>query len=161
MAPAGKSTDPTISPVRLSRATSRGPPPVPPAVNALTSRVRVTTGPPRPSPPSGGRSRSRKSGWLRSRSPSPFGTIQAWSPVLRSIAVIREYGGLSSGSPRGICGCCGPPSLPTTYRVLPWSGSGVMYDITEKPFTDGTYNTPVSGSKPAPVQFAPPSMRGR
>ena len=36
-----------------------------------------------------------------SRGPGPFGTIQACSPVLRSMAVIRSHGGLTSGSPRG------------------------------------------------------------
>ena len=105
MAPAGRSSEPTTSPVALLRATSRGPPSDPPADSALTSKVRVSNGPPWPSPPSGGRSRWRSRGWLRNRSPSPLGCIHAWSPLFRSMAVMREYGGFSSGRPWGMTGC--------------------------------------------------------
>ena len=38
------------------------------------------------------------------RSPAPVGIIHAWLPVFMSIAVMREYGGLNSGKPSGICG---------------------------------------------------------
>ena len=36
-----------------------------------------------------------------SRGAPPRGFIQRWSPVLRSIAVIRPHGGLTRGRPRG------------------------------------------------------------
>ena len=41
--------------------------------SALMRRVFVSSGPPTPSPPSGGRSRALKAGLLRKRSPSPPG----------------------------------------------------------------------------------------
>ena len=52
--------------------------------------------------PRGGRCRWRRAAC--SRGPSPTGRIQRCSPVFRSMAVIRPYGGLTRGSP------CGPPS---------------------------------------------------
>ena len=101
-------------PVVLLYATSRGPPSAPPAVCALISSVLVSSGPPRPSPPSGGRSRSRSIGRLRKRSPLPSGVIQECSPRFMSIAVMREYGGFHSGSP---CGITGPPA-PSRQRQM-------------------------------------------
>ena len=57
-------------------------------------------------------------GW--SVGPSPNGAIQACSPVFRSMAVIRWYGGLRSGSPWGLP--TRPPRL--THRHSLRSGSG-------------------------------------
>src|SRR5262245_46876418 len=64
------------------------------------SSVFVTSGELRPGLPSGGRFNGLSNGWFLG--PSPVGFIQSCSPLLRSIAVMRPYGGFSSGSP------CGP-----------------------------------------------------
>src|SRR6266851_2469286 len=64
------------------------------------SSVFVTSGALRPGLPSGGRFSGFSSGWFLG--PSPLGTIHTRSPLFRSMAVMRPYGGLSSGSP------CGP-----------------------------------------------------
>ena len=73
MEPAGRSMEPTISPLCLLRATSRGPSSLltPPAVRALTKSVFVRTGPfLAPSPPTGCKSRSLSRGqrpWVAKR----------------------------------------------------------------------------------------------
>ena len=54
-----------IKTYQVNYYTSLGPPSAPPADNALMSNVLVSNGPPCPSPPSGGRSRSRSCGWSR------------------------------------------------------------------------------------------------
>ena len=35
------------------------------------------------------------------RAPSPFGVIQVMAPLFKSYAVMRPYGGLNKGNPRG------------------------------------------------------------
>src|SRR5438876_3566766 len=115
--PAGSSVSQRIAPVALSYARNFLPP-APGASDAgisgrsrdpsddmmespspTKSSVLVTSGALRPGLPSAGRFSGFSSGWFLG--PSPFGTIQTWSPLFRSMAVMRPYGGLSSGRPRG------------------------------------------------------------
>ena len=59
--------------------------------------------------PIGGSFRSLSNGWLRG--PSPMGVTHFVSPRLRSIAVTRPYGGLSSCRPSSVGGNCVPPRM--------------------------------------------------
>src|SRR5262245_44783718 len=91
------------------------------------------------------------------RGPSPLGAVHTLSPRFRSRAVIRPYGGFTSGSPRG------PTTrvfCETRYRRFDDLGSpGIMF-WAMGPVIEGTYNRLVSGSRAAPVQSAPPTVPG-
>ena len=92
----------------------------------------------------------------------------------RSIAVMRPYGGLMSGSPcgpnmRGPGGCAaalgrrraalgGVEPMRAGFRRRRLSGLRLMHESTLVP--DATYSMPVSGSTAPPCQFAPPVMLG-
>src|SRR4029453_8310458 len=64
-----------------------------------------------------------RAGWFRMYSGvSPLAAVQRWSPVLRSMAVIRPHGGLTSGKPCGplLVGCgARPPPSPSSIATNP------------------------------------------
>ena len=108
LVPAGNSVSQITAPDALSNARNFLPAsgPAPGGVRTMIgspsltkSSVFVSRVIARPGCPSGGRSRCAMAGWFRG--PSPLGTIQTCSPVRMSMAVMRPYGGLVSGSPRG------------------------------------------------------------
>src|SRR5262252_8385817 len=177
-------TAPASLPVALSYARSIAPrrpsgsvknPPSP----AITSDF-VTSVPIRPSRPVRGIVRPLSAGWLRTLSGvSPCAICQTSSPLFKSIAVMRPYGGLIIGSP-----CTNNPLLlsPPAPTVGPVAcpgllGSGawpVMKFISDLRFSSGgtrpsalacvfenTYMIFVSGSYEPPCQFAPPVAAGR
>src|SRR5262249_59307726 len=104
VAAAGSSISHTTAPLALSNARKIFPPPYggPPPGSVLNPSPMntsdfVTVGPTRPGLPSGGRFRPFNNGWLRG--PSPFGTLHLISPLFRSIATRRPYGGFTIGNP--------------------------------------------------------------
>src|SRR3954452_14742165 len=89
---------------------------------------------------------------------SPLGTCQAISPLFMSYAVMRPYGGLSSGSSRTFG--TGPPR-PAVYAALLISGGSVFTTpATNGRVSDPTYTKPVSGSDAPDCQLAPPPKPG-
>src|SRR6266516_194688 len=73
------------------------------------------------------------------------------------MAVMRPYGGLKSGRPRGPVT---KSRVPFLYRRFVRLGSPGIRSAANVPVTDGTYNIPVSGSNAAPFQSAPPTEPG-
>src|SRR5262249_22442886 len=86
----------------------------------------------------------------------PFAICQRNSPLLMSIAVIRPYGGLTTGKPFR-SGRAAPP--PEMYGMFEKSGSG-RSAATLGCVYEPTYSTLVSGSNEPPSQFAPPVKLG-
>src|SRR6185436_18739548 len=104
LVPAGSSISQAIFPVFFSNARNILPPPpggTPTPLSLpspMNTNVLVTSAASRPGVPSGGSFNPLNAGWLRS--PSPLATDQRISPLFRSIATRREYGGLNgSGRP--------------------------------------------------------------
>src|SRR5690242_15049001 len=89
-----------------------------PEPSPANSNVFVTSSPDRSGLPVRGSVTPFKAGWFFTQSGvSPFGIIQTWSPVLRSIAVILPHGGLISGNLRGPSGPYGKPGQPSATGV--------------------------------------------
>ena len=65
----------------------------------MMSSVFVNSAWPRVGRPTGGRPSGFNRGWIAR---SPIGTIHRWSPVLRSMAVMRPYGGFHIGTPSSV-----------------------------------------------------------
>ena len=104
---------------------------------------------------SGGTSKPWSLGWLRG--PLPIGVIQRCSPLFRSIAVTREYGGLKIGSPSIVSSSVPllkfPASPARIYRMFPFGGGTSV--MTEGSIRDGTYKVPGFRDR----RSAPPSWR--
>ena len=82
----------------------------------------------------------------------PFGICQRCSPLFMSIAVMRPYGGLISGSPSA---AAAPRRRPRCSGMSEKSGSGLQR-ATLGCVYEPTYSMLVSGSNAPPSQFAPP-----
>ena len=95
----GSVTSPRLSPSACRTPAARGAPIG--HLQPTISSVLVSNGPPGRRPPTGPGSATPAS-MTFCRSPSPNGTIHRCSPVLRSMAVTREYGGFTSGSPAAL-----------------------------------------------------------
>src|SRR4030095_10859585 len=90
--------------------------------------------------------------------PSPLATDHRMSPLFKSIATRREYGGLNgSGRP---CGPNGHDAVCFTYGSVDSGCCDLPNAMTVGMCADGTYNMPVSGSNAAPPQSAAPFVPG-
>src|SRR6185503_20147412 len=149
--PAGNSVSHTTAPDALSYARNLRPPAPGARASGMPAGTRdgsamiespsptnnsvlVTSGALRPGLPSGGRLSGLSSGW--SRGPSPLGTIHTCSPLLRSMAVMRPYGGFRSGNPSGAGGYARVPRVQA--RSVTFGSPGTI-SATNGPVMDSTY----------------------
>src|SRR5215472_4006364 len=153
----GNATSARFSPVFLSYAWRIGRPPDP---SAPISSVLVTTNDACAGKPVGGTlvSPSLSSAALIAGGVPPFGTCHAISPLFMSYAVMRPYGGFSSG--RSSMFGTWPPR-PAVYAAFVGSGGSVLTTpATNGRVTDPMYTNPVSGAAAPDCQFAPPPKPG-